>query len=145
MAASMAGLDEIRETFALLDDWEARYRYVIELGRALPTLPDDAKTPANIVHGCQSQVWIRHHRDGARLVFELDSDALIVRGLIAIVLAALNGKTPAEVLAFDIDRLFADLELKRHLSPTRGNGLSAMVGRIRGIAAGTDARPQVAH
>jgi len=140
----MASLDEIRDTFDLLDDWEARYRYVIELGRALPHLPEDAKTPENIVHGCQSRVWIRHRREGARLVFELDSDALIVRGLIAIVLAALDRKTPEELLAFDIDGLFEVLALKRHLSPMRGNGLSAMVARIRRIA--TDASPaRVTH
>ena len=130
----MASLEEIRDTFELLDDWEARYRYVIELGRALPHLPDDAKVPTNIVHGCQSQVWVRHRMVDGRLVLELDSDAQIVRGLIAIVLAALNDKTPKDLLAFDIDALFDALELKRHLSPTRGNGLSAMVARIRRIA-----------
>ena len=135
----MASLDEIRDTFELLDDWEARYRYVIELGRALPHLPEDAKRPENIVHGCQSQVWIRHRQEGTRLIFELDSDAQIVRGLIAIVLAALNGKTAKELLAFDIDALFDALELNRHLSPTRGNGLAAMVARIRRVAAEADA------
>jgi cysteine desulfuration protein SufE len=139
----MASLDEIRDTFELLDDWEARYRYVIELGRALPHLSDDAKRPENIVHGCQSQVWIRHHLDDERLVLELDSDAQIVRGLIAIVLAALNRKTPKELLAFDIDGLFDALELKRHLSPTRGNGLSAMVARIRRIASEVAGTPVV--
>ena len=131
----MASLEEIRDTFELLDDWEARYRYVIELGRALPHLPDDAKRPENLVHGCQSQVWIRHRIDDGRLVLELDSDAQIVRGLIAIVLAALNDKRPEELLAFDIDGLFDALDLKRHLSPSRGNGLLAMVARIRRIAA----------
>jgi cysteine desulfuration protein SufE len=129
-----APLPEIRETFALLDDWEDRYRYVIELGKSLPVMPDDGRVPENIVHGCQSQVWIRHHVRDGRLVFELDSDALIVRGLIAIVLAALDDKTPEELLAVDVDALFDELALKRHLSPSRGNGLSAMVERIRRTA-----------
>jgi cysteine desulfuration protein SufE len=127
-------LSEIRETFALLDDWEDRYRYVIELGRSLPVLPSEARVPENIVHGCQSQVWIRHRFHDGRLVFELDSDALIVRGLIAIVLAALDDKTPEALLAVDIDALFEELALKRHLSPSRGNGLTAMVERIRRTA-----------
>jgi cysteine desulfuration protein SufE len=127
-------LSEIRETFALLDDWEDRYRYVIELGKSLPVMPDDGRVPENIVHGCQSQVWIRHHVRDGRLVFALDSDALIVRGLIAIVLAALDDKTPEELLAVDVDALFDELALKRHLSPSRGNGLSAMVERIRRTA-----------
>jgi cysteine desulfuration protein SufE len=129
-----ATLDEIRETFALLDDWEDRYRYLIELGKALPVLPADARIPENIVYGCQSQVWIRHHREDGRLVFELDSDALIVRGLIAVVLAALDNRTPADLLAVDVEALFDELALERHLSPARGNGLAAMVERIRSTA-----------
>jgi len=127
-------LTEIRETFAMLDDWEDRYRYLIEIGKALPVMPADARVPENIVHGCQSQVWIRHHRRNGRLVFELDSDALIVRGLIAIVLAALDDKTPEALLDVDVDALFEELSLKRHLSPSRGNGLSAMVERVRRTA-----------
>jgi cysteine desulfuration protein SufE len=129
-----ATLEEIRETFGLLDDWEDRYRYLIELGRSLPVLPPDARVPENIVHGCQSQVWIRWRREGERLVFELDSDALIVRGLIAVVLAALNGKKPTELLAVDVEALFEELSLRRHLSQARGNGLAAMVERIRRTA-----------
>ena len=129
-----ASLAEIRETFDLLSDWEDRYRYIIELGKSLPALPDEHKVDANIVHGCQSQVWIVHRLDNGKLEFALDSDALIVRGLIAIVLAALDHRTPAEVLAVDMDALFDELALKRHLSPTRGNGLAAMVRRIQEVA-----------
>jgi cysteine desulfuration protein SufE len=132
--ASSQNLATIRDTFSLLDDWEDRYRYIIELGRDLPALPDADKTPANYVHGCQSQVWIVADARDARLKFRLDSDALIVRGLIAILLAAFDDKTPAEILAFDIDALFDELDLKRHLSPTRGNGLVALVRRIQEIA-----------
>jgi len=96
------------------------------------------KIDANIVRGCQSQVWIDHRLDEGRLYFTIDSDALIVRGLIAIVLAAFEGRTPSEILAYDIDGLFRDLDLLRHLSPTRGNGLAALVKRIRDIAAVTE-------
>jgi cysteine desulfuration protein SufE len=131
---AIASVEEVRETFALLDDWEDRYRYLIELGKTVPVMPAEGRTPENIVHGCQSQVWIRHRRDDGRLVFELDSDALIVRGLIAVVLAALDRRTPEELLTVDVDALFDELALKRHLSVSRGNGLAAMVERIRRVA-----------
>jgi len=127
-------LDTIRESFEYFDNWEDRYRFIIDLGRQLPALPDALKVDANIVRGCQSQVWIDYSLHDGRLHFRLDSDALIVRGLIAIVLAALNDRTPAAVLAYDIDGLFKELDLLRHLSPTRGNGLAALVGRIKTIA-----------
>ena len=130
-----AAIDDIVENFAFFDDWEDRYRYVIDLGRELQLLPDALKTEANVVHGCQSKVWIDHELVDGRLHFRLDSDALIVRGLIAIVLAAFNDRTPQEILAYDIDALFGRLDLLRHLSPTRGNGLAALVRRIREIAA----------
>jgi cysteine desulfuration protein SufE len=133
-AAPSQNLTTIRDTFSLLEDWEDRYRYIVELGRDLLPLPDADKTPANYVHGCQSQVWIVADEHDGRLKFRLDSDALIVRGLIAILLAAFDDKTPADILAFDIDALFDELDLKRHLSPTRGNGLAALVRRIREIA-----------
>jgi cysteine desulfuration protein SufE len=128
-------LDEIRESFAFFDDWEDRYKFIIDLGRGIPPMADALKVDANIVRGCQSQVWIDHRLEDGRLYFTLDSDAMIVRGLIAIVLAAFEGLTPKAILAYDIDGLFADLDLLRHLSPTRGNGLAALVRRIRDIAA----------
>jgi cysteine desulfuration protein SufE len=133
-------IDEIRDSFAFFDDWEDRYKFIIDLGRELPPMPDALKVDANIVRGCQSQVWIDHRVDSGRLYFTIDSDALIVRGLIAIVLAAFNGHTPAAILTYDIDGLFRDLDLLRHLSPTRGNGLAALVKRIRDIAAAADSR-----
>ena len=128
--------EEVAESFAFFDDWEDRYRYLIDLGRELPALPDDCKTEEHFIHGCQSQVWIIHRTDPAtgRLQFAVDSDALIVRGLAAIVLAAFNDRTPAQILATDIDAWFARLDLLRHISPTRGNGLRAMVGKIRRLA-----------
>jgi cysteine desulfuration protein SufE len=135
-----ATLQTIRESLSLFDDWEDRYRFIIELGRDLSALPDADKTAENIVHGCQSQVWITSAEQDGHLHFKLDSDALIVRGLIAILLAAYNDRTPTQILRFDIDGLFADLDLLRHLSPTRGNGLAALVRRIRQIAATYAAR-----
>ncbi|MDE0062224.1 MAG: SufE family protein [Gammaproteobacteria bacterium] len=124
-------LDEIRESFAFFDSWEDRYRFVIDIGRDLPELPREYRVAENIVRGCQSQVWLMTELRDGRLRLTIDSDAHIVRGLIVIVLAAYQGKTPADVGAFDIEALFDELDLFRHLSPTRGNGLRSMVARIR--------------
>ncbi|SFR45292.1 Cysteine desulfuration protein SufE [Marinobacter gudaonensis] len=130
-------LDDVLDGFELLDDWEERYAFIIDLGKQLPAFPEEARVEENYVHGCQSQVWLIHHYDDStgRLYLLIDSDAMIVRGLAAIILVALNGKTPRDLLATDIDELFEQLDLFRHISPTRGNGLRAMVGKIRDIAA----------
>jgi len=130
-------LEDVLDAFEFLDDWEERYAYIVDLGKQLPAFPDDERIEKNYVHGCQSQVWLIHHHDEAssKLFLLIDSDAIIVRGLAAIILVALNGKTPRELLATDIDELFEQLDLFRHISPTRGNGLRAMVGKIRDIAA----------
>jgi len=130
-------LDDVLEGFEFLDDWEERYAFIIDLGKQLPKFPEDERREENYVHGCQSQVWLIHHYDEAtgKLYLLIDSDAIIVRGLAAIILVALNGKTPRDLLATDIDELFEQLDLFRHISPTRGNGLRAMVGKIRDIAA----------
>lgn len=130
-------LDDVLDGFELLDDWEERYAFIIDLGKQLPAFPDEDRVEENYVHGCQSQVWLIHHYDDStgRLYLLIDSDAMIVRGLAAIILVALNGKTPRDLLATDIDELFEQLDLFRHISPTRGNGLRAMVGKIRDIAA----------
>jgi cysteine desulfuration protein SufE len=132
-------LDTIRTDFALLDDWEDRYRYIIELGRELPVLDEALRTDANKVRGCASQVWIASElqtmADGAvRLVFRGDSDAHIVRGLIAILFAIVDGKSPEEILALDANAGFAALGLKEHLTPQRSNGVVAMIERIRSDA-----------
>ena len=124
-------LGEIRESFAFFDSWEDKYRFVIDIGKALPELPEQDKVPDNIVRGCQSQVWLVTRLVDGRLLLRIDSDAHIVRGLIAIVLAAYQNRPPAEVCAFDIEALFDELDLLRHLSATRGNGLLSMVARIR--------------
>ena len=124
-------LNDIRDAFGFFDSWEDKYRFVIDLGRSLPALEEKHRTPDNLVRGCQSQVWlISELRDG-KLQLRIDSDAHIVRGLIAIVLAAYQNQAPGEVRAFVMEALFQELDLLRHLSPARGNGLRAMVGRIR--------------
>ena len=132
-------LDDILESFDFLDDWEDRYKYLIDLGKELPGLPEDEKSEANKVRGCVSQVWlvteISQNSSGDQvLTFRGDSDALIVQGLVAIVLALYSGKTAAEVLETDVDALFNRLGLKEHLTPQRSNGLKSMVGRIRADA-----------
>jgi|SRR5665647_1018375 len=135
----MNSIDEIVENFTLLDEWDDRYRYVIELGRSLPPLPDDAHTDANKVQGCASQVWLVTHvqLDGAAgpvLTFEGDSDAHIVRGLVAILLALMSGKPAREILATDALALFDRIGLRENLTPQRSNGLRSMVERIRAQA-----------
>ena len=129
----MSDLQEIRDTFELFDDWEDKYRFLIELGKDLAAMPDEQRIEDNLIRGCQSQVWLVAGQPDAQgqLHLMLDSDARIVRGLSAVVLAALNHKTPSEILQFDIDALFGELDLLQHLSPTRGNGLRAMVAKIR--------------
>jgi cysteine desulfuration protein SufE len=131
-------LADIRSDFAVLDDWEDRYRYVIELGRTLAPLPEALRMDANKVRGCASQVWLATHvkRDNgtARLNFEADSDAHIVRGLIAILFAIYDHRSVEEILATDADPIFAELGLKEHLTPQRSNGLASMVARIRADA-----------
>jgi cysteine desulfuration protein SufE len=140
-AAAGSALDAIVSDFELLEDWEDRYRYVIELGRALPPFPEAARTEPNKVRGCASQVWLATTRTAAapqpKLSFEGDSDAHIVRGLIAILLAIYSGKTAAEILAIDAPAILRSLGLADHLSPQRSNGLASMVTRIR-----TDARAE---
>ena len=133
-------LDAIRSDFALLDDWEDRYRYVIELGRALPPLPEALRTDANKVRGCASQVWLASATAAGGegvppvLSFQGDSDAHIVRGLIAILFALYQGKTAEEILRLDARALFAELGLQDHLTPQRSNGFFSMVERIRNDA-----------
>lgn len=133
-------IETIRSDFALLDDWEDRYRYLIELGRELPALPEALRTDANKVRGCVSQVWLasaaRHNGAGnaAVLEFQGDSDAHIVRGLIAVLFALFEGKTATEILRSDAQAAFAELGLKEHLTPQRSNGFFSMVERIRSDA-----------
>jgi cysteine desulfuration protein SufE len=134
-------IGDIQMDFDLLDDWEDRYRYVIELGRQLPPLPPEAKTDANKVRGCASQVWLTSSAQGAQsspdapLTFAGASDSHIVQGLIAILLAQVDGQTARQLLSMDIPGTFAALGLKEHLTPQRSNGLASMVERVRADAA----------
>ena len=125
------GTDDIIETLGFFDSWEDRYRYIIDLGRELPPMDPALHTDERLVRGCQSQVWIDVTRDDDRLQLAVDSDAFIVKGLLALILAAYNNRSADEILAFDVDGYFETLGLMQHLSPTRGNGLRAMVARIR--------------
>ena len=129
-------LQRIIDDFDLLDDWEDKYRYVIELGRDLPELPDTEKTAENKVNGCVSQVWLVIDGDSAAKIIEFrgDSDAHIVRGLVAIMIAALSGKSASDVVSFDAEALFRRIGLDSHLTPQRSNGLRAMVDRMKAEA-----------
>lgn len=126
--------DEIAETFDFLDDWEDRYRHVIELGRALAPMPEALKVPANKVQGCASQVWLFPQIENGRFDFLGDSDALIVRGLIGILHALYAGRPLAEVPGVDAAGALQALGLDEHLSSQRSNGLRSMVERIRKVA-----------
>ena len=126
--------DEIIEEFDGLTDWMDRYAYIIELGNTLPEYPEAEKTPQNLIEGCQSRVWISAQRDSAdRIKFEADSDALIVKGIVALLMRVFNERTPDEILNTDL--YFIDkIGLKEHLSPTSSNGLVAMVKQIHNYA-----------
>lgn len=129
-----AAFTEIAENLSYLDDWEERYRYIIELGQALPPLAEDEKIPANKVSGCVSQVWLVSERDNDVLRYRGESDAMIVRGLAAILIALYSGRPAEEIAGTDAIALFDEMGLREHLSTQRSNGLAAMVNRIRSEA-----------
>lgn len=124
-------INELIENFELLDDWEDKYRYIIDLGAGLPPLEDRFRTEEWKVRGCQSQVWLVPEKKDGRLFFKGDSDAAIVKGIISVVLTIFSGKTPEEILQVDVVSLFGRLGLEEHLSPSRRNGLGAMTEKIR--------------
>lgn len=133
-------IDELIESFAFLDDWMEKYRLIMELGNSLPEMSDALKVPDNKVLGCQSQVWLvgaprGGDSDGVVMEFAADSDAHIVRGLVAIALMIFSGKSPAEIAQIDPRPVFHELGLDQHLSQGRSNGLLSMVGRIKELAA----------
>lgn len=130
-----AAFEEIAETFEFLDDWEDRYRHVIDLGKTMPPLDDSFKVPGYKVDGCASQVWLRPVIEGGVFDFQGDSDAMIVRGLIAVLHALYSGVPLAQVGAVDATAELGRLGLNEHLSSQRSNGLRAMVERIRKTAA----------
>ncbi len=134
----LPAIETIVETFELIDEWDERYRYVIELGKSLPALCADAYTDAYKVHGCASQVWLRTCIDDCHgtpvLTFYGDSDAHIVKGLIAVVLALFSGRPARDILNTDYEEVFMRMHLREHLTPQRSNGLAALVRRIHSDA-----------
>jgi len=124
-------VDDIVDTLGFFDSWEDRYKYIIDLGKELPPMHEALRTEDSLVRGCQSQVWLVDDLRDGKLYFQADSDAFIVKGLLGLVLAAYNGKSPRAIADFDIDTYFAQLDLLQHLSSTRGNGLKSMVQRIQ--------------
>jgi cysteine desulfuration protein SufE len=140
LAHPLSAIDAIREDFSSLDDWEDRYRYVIELGHALEPLSEESHNDATKVRGCVSQVWLecepKTNADGEKtLHYRGDSDSHLVRGLIAIAIALFSDRTPGQILAVDAHNAFRELGLEQHLTPQRSNGVRAMVERIRTDAA----------
>ena len=128
----MLTIEEIISNFSFLEDWEDKYRYLIELGEGLEALPSEYRTDENKVEGCMSQVWLYSEKDKSGCyTFLADSDAMIVKGLIAIILSAYSQKTADEIRQVPIEQIFEQLGLSTHLSPTRRNGFFAMVNRIR--------------
>ena len=130
-----AAFEEIVEDFEFLEDWEDRYRYVIEQGKAMDPLDEALKVPATKVHGCASQVWLHPTIEGSVFRFDGDSDAMIVRGLIAVLHVLFDGQKARDILAMDAIAEMGRLGLDQHLSSQRSNGLRAMIGRIEGLAA----------
>jgi cysteine desulfuration protein SufE len=128
----------ITASFNAIEDWESRYRKIIQLGKAMPDMPEALKTESNKVKGCQSQVWLHAALDDGRIVFQADSDAAIVRGLIGLLLEVYSGQPPAEILAAD-ETFIDEIGLIEHLSQTRSNGLSAMIKQIKYYALAYDA------
>lgn len=136
MPPAMPDFDAIVADFTFLDDWDDRYKYLIDLGRALAPFPEASRDDAHKVRGCASQVWLDARFEDGRIALHGDSDAHIVKGLVAVLLALYSGRTPAEILAVDPDAALAPLDLSAHLTPQRSNGLASMIRRIRAIAAG---------
>ena len=122
---------ELLERFSLFDDWEERYAYIIQMGRKLPDFPEESRTDVNKVSGCVSQVWMISAVEDGRIQIQGDSDAFIVKGLVAILLALYSDKTSDEIAAIDIEGVFGELGLGEHLTPNRRNGFFSMVQRIR--------------
>ena len=131
----MQSFDDIRADFEFLDEWDERYKYIIDLGRDLAPYPEDFRDEAHKVRGCASQVWLHAVRDGDAIRLEGDSDAHIVKGLVALLIALYSGKSPQAILEINVEDALGPFDLKDHLTPQRSNGLVSMVKRIREIAA----------
>ena len=131
---------DIRNEFSFLGDWVARYEYIVDLGRKLPGLSESMRVDSHLVPGCQSRVWLHARREGALIHFDADSDAMIVRGLIALLLRLYSGRSAREIVSTAPD-FFEALELGSHLSGSRANGLHAMIQRIHDFARALDDAP----
>jgi len=131
--------DEIVDEFSMFDDWMQRYEYIIDLGKSLPLIDEQFKTEDNIIKGCQSKVWVHAEQQGEKVVFTSDSDAILTKGIIAILIRAFSNQKAADILEANTD--FIDkIGLKEHLSPTRANGLVSMVKKIKMYALGFNAK-----
>ncbi len=130
----MPSFDDIRSDFEFLDEWDDRYKYLIDLGRNLEPYPEEYRDEAHKVRGCASQVWLHAAREDGAIVFHGDSDAHIVKGLVALLITLYSGKSAEEILRIDPEAALAPFDLKDHLTPQRSNGLHSMVNRIRTIA-----------
>ncbi|WP_411816222.1 SufE family protein [Hyphococcus sp. DH-69] len=131
----MTSFDDIRSDFEFIDEWDERYKYLIDIGRNLEPYPEEFRDEAHKVRGCASQVWLHAIRDGDKLYLKGDSDAHIVKGLVALLIALYSGKTVSEITAIDPEAELAPFDLKDHLTPQRSNGLHSMIARIRAISA----------
>ena len=131
--------DEIVAEFSMFDDWMERYEYIIELGKGLPLIAEEYKTEDNIIKGCQSKVWVRAEEKDGKVVFSADSDAILTKGIIAILIRAFSNQTPADILAANTD-FIDEIGLKEHLSATRANGLVSMIKKIKMYALAFEAR-----
>ena len=131
--------DEIVDEFSMFEDWMQRYEYIIDLGKSLPLIDEQFKTEDNIIKGCQSKVWVHAEQEGEKVVFTSDSDAILTKGIIAILIRAFSNQKAADILEANTD--FIDkIGLKEHLSPTRANGLVSMVKKIKMYALGFNAK-----
>lgn len=131
----MTAFDDIRADFEFLDDWDDRYKYLIDLGRQLEPYPDDVRDDAHKVRGCASQVWLHAAKDDGAIALKGDSDAHIVKGLVALLIALYSGRNVGDIAAIDPEKELAPFDLQDHLTPQRSNGLNSMVKRIRAIGA----------
>ena len=122
--------EEIVDEFSMFDDWMQRYEYIIELGKNLPLIKEELKTDENIIKGCQSKVWLQGEQQGGKVVFTADSDAILTKGIIAILIRVFSNQKPADILEADTD-FIDEIGLKEHLSPTRANGLVSMIKNIK--------------
>lgn len=125
--------NEVLEEFSVFDDWLDKYEYLIELGKDLDSYPDEAKTDDKLIKGCQSRVWLDHKMEDGKIVFRADSDAIITKGIISLLISIYSGRTPQEILNSDFS-VVEKIGLKENLSPTRANGLVSMIAKIKETA-----------